>query len=246
MTIEHFTYSDKGPRTENQDFLGIKDHGSFFIACIADGVGGENCGHLAARTSVEQFIEETSMGANDLGEVVGAIHRQLKKIQEERKECRTMATTFTGCKIIAEKLYGTHAGDSRLCVLRGNGIKQLTHNHTEMDRFLRSGKLKYEDVETYPRRHILESALGISEDPTIQGFEFDLQDGDRIVFTTDGVHDIITKVEFRDISKESETLPEFANKLIRLLSERKPSDNMSFILLALNSDIGIPQKNSTT
>ena len=58
MKIESFKYSDSGPRLENQDSISVKEFEDFFVACIADGVGGRNCGSIASQESINFFLSE--------------------------------------------------------------------------------------------------------------------------------------------------------------------------------------------
>lgn len=233
MSIDFYKYSDKGPRTENQDSLEVLTFNKSFIACVADGVGGANCGKLASEECLRFFVQKVKQSEFSLEEIILSSHHHLKDLQTKNIECKGMATTFTGCIIKDNQLNGVHVGDSRICILRGNGIKQLSENHTEVARLLRLGKLRQEDVDTYPRKHILESAVGINKLPLIQNFSFALMIGDRILITTDGVHDAISKLEFRDLSKKSKNINEFGNNIQILLKEKKLSDNTSFIVVSI-------------
>lgn len=233
MSIKFYKYSETGPRFENQDSLDAAAFDNSFYACIADGVGGSNCGKIASQESVSFFISQIISGKTNLKEIIISTHERLKNLQNSNIECSKMATTFTGCIIFENSLTAVHVGDSRLCILRGNGIKQLTEDQTEVDRLLKSGKIKYKDVETYPRKHIIESAIGASDFPTIQTFNFELVQGDRVLITTDGVHELISKVEFRDLSVRNKDINSFGLALVNLLNTRKLTDNASFILISV-------------
>jgi PPM family protein phosphatase len=230
MKISFFKYSDKGSRTENQDALAIKNIDNFSVACIADGVGGINCGKIAATESVLFFIENVNENS-DLEKLLGETHLKIKELQELKQECSGMATTFTSCIIENSLLKIAHVGDSRICILRRDGMKQLSESHTELNRLLKIGKIQLEDADNYPRKHILESAIGMKGVPTIQTTEFSLMPSDRILLTTDGVHNVISKTEFRDLSKESLNIEIFGNNVINLLKTKSISDNVSFIAI---------------
>lgn len=232
MLIEYFEYTDKGSRALNEDAIKVvaDDFGCF--ACIADGVGGAGCGELASKTAIDSVFHYYRKGEN-LREAAINAHLQVKELQNKSLEYKNMATTLTCCYIEKNKLQGIHVGDSRLCILRGNGIKQLTEPHTEAYRLYKSGKLKFDAINDYPRKHIIESAIGINRELTIQDFEFSLELNDKIILTTDGVHDIITKVEFRDLSKEYSDIKDFGEAVIDCLKGKKITDNISFIALKL-------------
>ncbi|TAJ13931.1 serine/threonine-protein phosphatase [Marinilabiliaceae bacterium JC017] len=234
MKIDIYKYTNKGPRSENQDSLGYKRFDQSFIACIADGVGGANGGKFASQYSVDKFLKTVSNFNDSLNPVVESIHKSIVELQKKDEQYSRMATTFTGCLIYQEKIKGVHLGDSRLCILRRNGIKQLTINHTEVNRLLRAGKLTKEEAINYPRKNVLESAIGIKDIITIQNFEFDLENKDRILITTDGVHDVISKVEFRDLSKKNKSINDFGDNLVSILQQKKITDNLTFLIIELN------------
>jgi PPM family protein phosphatase len=230
MKISFFKYSDKGSRTENQDALAVTNTDELSVACIADGVGGINCGKIAATESVSFFVENVNKNY-DLAKLVGKIHYKVKELQELKQECSGMATTFTGCVIENNLLKIVHVGDSRICILRGDGIKQLSESHTELNRLLKIGKIQIEDADNYPRKHILESAIGMKGSLTIQTTEFSLKPSDRILLTTDGVHNVISKIEFRNLSKKSLHIDDFGDNIINLLKTKSISDNISFVAI---------------
>lgn len=102
-----------------------------------------------------------------------------------------MATTLTAVKLDGSRLVGAHCGDTRCVLQRGTGIRKLTVEHTEAQRLFEAGKLSKEQLLTYPRRNVLDSALGVQEGLRIDIIEHDLQPGDRVLITSDGVHEIL-------------------------------------------------------
>lgn len=234
MKFDIQIYSDIGKRNENQDSLSFKQlNDEILVACIADGVGGKFSGAKASSMSVNYFIENNLNIKNNLKNIILEIHQKI--ISEANNDIdKGMATTFTGIRIYDNKIYGIHTGDTRVCILRGNGIKQLTEDHTEVARLVREGKLTFKESLKYPRRNIIESALGIEDrDPIIFEFEFEIQKGDRIILTTDGVHETIRKRDFRDISTKSKTSEEFLETLVTLLERKEPNDNNSIIVITI-------------
>ena len=234
MLIEYFEYTDKGSRALNEDAIKVVVNDLGCLACIADGVGGAGCGELASKTAIDSvFHYYSNRKGEDLRGAVISAHLRVKELQNKSPEYKNMATTLTCCYIEENKLQGIHVGDSRLCILRGNGIKQLTEPHTEAYRLYKSGKLKFDAINDYPRKHIIESAIGINRELIIQEFEFKLEFNDKIILTTDGVLDVISKVEFRDLSKEYSDIKKFGEAVVDCLKGKKVTDNISFIALKI-------------
>ena len=229
----HYKYSsltDQGPYPENQDSIEVSIHSDWCIACIADGVGGADHGREAAHIATQFFVNALKNNIESpLRSVMAEANTELL-----RPEGQGYVTTFSGVLLKGLALEGVHAGDTRICVLRGNGIKQLSEDHTEYFRFLKEGKLSPEDAATYPRKHILENAMGSDTSPRIDTFHFDLHHGDRILLTTDGVHTLISKEEIRNISKKNPDIEDVITGIAKHVQNATPTDNYSVIAIEIS------------
>lgn len=225
-----YDYSDIGPRNENQDFIGYKNLSDGFIACIADGVGGNKSGKFISKFVVDEFLRyEDLSDLNRIEDKIYSINLKVLELQK-KEEFSNMATTFTVFLVKDLKLYGFHIGDSRLCILRRNGIKQLTKAHTSAYRALKAGIISIEDYKSLNFKNILENAIGI-EDLNIDIFTFDLQKKDRILISTDGFHDVMPKSELVAISIENKnSLLNCYEQFINRLKTKKLTDNNSFLI----------------
>lgn len=231
MNYNHSSFSDQGPRPENQDSIAIETHPDWCLACIADGVGGAEHGREAAQLITNFFINTLAINpVASLYDVVRSANTELLNSPGQG-----FITTFSGIFIKGLDLQGVHAGDTRIYVLRGNGIKQLTEDHTEFFRFCMEGKLTPEEAATYPRKHVLENALGSKANPRIDSFSFKLEHGDRILLTTDGTHEFFTKHELRDISIETLNVDNLVAGITKHVQHIKPTDNYSLIAIEVNA-----------
>ena len=236
MSIETISYSEVGGRKENEDSVGILACANdIFAGCVADGVGGSNCGKLASRTAVNYFLNKVKSFEDDLSYSMIETHKLLQSLQQKENNCKDMATTFTGILVNDNFLKGVHLGDTRCHILRGNGIKQLTQDHTEYNRLINEESFIKQNSKFIYNRNVLESALGIkNRSILIQEFKFDLKKKDRILITSDGVHDLVSKIMLRDISKSSHNVTEFKNNVLDKLKTMELTDNVSFVLFEVN------------
>lgn len=143
-----------------------------------------------------------------------------------------MASTVTVTKLIGNKLIGANCGDSRTYLLRGSGVKQLSYDHSEVARLLREGKLTKETAVDYPRKNILDSALGAHKPLQVHEFECNLQIGDRIALLSDGVSSVVSK-RFPDLSVKYNSLNEYGASVIELVESRETRDNYSLIIFEI-------------
>ncbi|HMI02483.1 MAG TPA: protein phosphatase 2C domain-containing protein, partial [Pedobacter sp.] len=214
--MEKFGYTNAGPRKTNEDYLGYEIFGETGFFCIADGVGGNNCGEYASKFCVEKFIKkikEQQHEALNLKLMMQKVNSELIAEASLKPDCKNMATTFIGVLFDKKLANIVHTGDSRLYVLRKNGLKQLTEDHTEAKRLVKEGLLTFEASLTYPRKHILDSALGMEGDILVTHIQFEYEKMDRFLLATDGCYDVFTKKEIRDISITNNVFENFCNSL---------------------------------
>ena len=133
--MKYVQFSEKGPRMNNEDSLGIveiADKRTLFVVC--DGMGGHSCGEIASKTVCDSF---TSYWQNN-----PYILDSVQKIEEAATEAcwaideksghYQMGTTLVMASIEGRTAYVAHAGDSRCYIIdiKGN-IKYRTIDHIE-------------------------------------------------------------------------------------------------------------------
>ncbi len=235
MRISHSSVSEAGPRPVNEDYLEcwVADGGDT-IACIADGLGGMGGGDVASKLAVSEFRNFIQRhGASEVNFLKAAreAHRRIQKAQSSSEQRQRMATTLTAVCLSNARLFGVHCGDSRAVIARRRGIKRLTKDHSEGQRLFEAGKLSKEELATYKRKHILESALGDLDEPTIDAFSFDLLPNDRVILTTDGVHSLVLLREMQHLSAASATPSELVKRVASAVEQYGPADNYSIVAL---------------
>lgn len=222
--------TDAGPRPANEDAVRIwaSPDGSLMVA-VADGLGGMGGGGAASHLAI-QTLEDCLRGEATPEEMrAGAYAAHERIIQEQltASDLRHMATTLTACCLFGSTMTGVHCGDTRAALARGSGIKRLTQDHSEGERLFQAGKLTKEELRDYPRQNILESALGVPNGLRLDTFSFDLLPGDKVLLTTDGVHELVPLREMRAIAAENASPDSFVEKMFELVKTRTPRDNFT-------------------
>lgn len=229
--MKTFLYTSKGPRPNNQDSVLVSEiDGVGLLLCVADGVGGNNGGEVASKTAVDSFYDQIVDGETSMEAAVEDVHKKIRSISDSHPELSGMATTFTAALIKEDELHGVHCGDSRLYVLRGNGLKQLSQDHSEVARYIREGKLTKEEALVYPRKNIIYSALGSQRELVIDSFDFSLRKKDRIMLLTDGVSNFISKKTIRDLSVATDDVSELGNNILSCINNSNVNDNYTFVI----------------
>jgi serine/threonine protein phosphatase PrpC len=221
-----------GPRSENQDAIGIRELGvNNMVVAVADGLGGHAGGSIASKLAVNMFVDLASEREADLRSVALNIHAQIRKHQQENPELRTMATTLSGAVFRGGLMEFVHCGDTRISVARNAGIRRLTVDHTEAQRLLSSGAITKSQFEDYPRKNVLESALGIKGEPKIEVGSFPLMLGDKCFFSSDGFHNKIALRELFVFASKVRAPQNIVRSLKDEMTQRNADDNYSLAVV---------------
>lgn len=235
MKITFSQLSNPGPRAVNEDSLDcwVANSGET-VAAIADGLGGMGGGENASKLAISEFrkhLEKFGVTEDTMKKGALEAHQAIREAQAKGDSQKRMATTLTAVALSNGIIVGVHCGDSRAAIARGKGIKRLSKDHSEGQRLFDAGKLTKEEFANYERKHILESALGDRNEPIIDSFNFDLQAGDRVLLTTDGVHNIVMLREMQELASTSSTAGELTSRVAVSVANNGPSDNFSMVAL---------------
>lgn len=209
------------------------------LAAIADGMGGYDGGQEASRLAVETVREVYDRVVQDdpqasLLEAFTTAHNRIRQYAEEHPAFHGMGTTCTALVLRGDQLYFAHVGDSRLYLVRGQRISQLTRDHSYVGRLVASGLVRPEDAERHPQRHILTSALGAGLEVEVDGGGSGLQaqNGDNLILCTDGLWGVVTEQELQTAATRNSP-QECCASLINLARQRGGPDNITIQLLRI-------------
>lgn len=225
MKFDIASFSEVGPRRENEDALLVHSTSDRVFLAVADGLGGHGGGREAADIAIALAKDWPSTGSLDGLPLVAHEAILARQLVSEYAE---MATTLTAVRITGTRLEGVHVGDTRCAVQRGSGIRKLTVAHTEAQRLLDARKLTKEEFRQYPRRNILDSALGAREALKTQNFDFIVEPGDKIILTSDGVHERIPLQAFLQLAHG--TADEICGRVQSEMAKVGAEDNFSCIV----------------
>ena len=251
MEFKSFGFSDIGKTHEhNEDTYLRNDEEGLFL--VADGMGGHVSGEMASQLAVESVEEFVTRSRSESMDFSAESHKDLSteqkrllaatrmanlRIREEADKnpaTRGMGTTFIGVTLEDSHLAVVNVGDSRLYRVRNSSMKQITKDHTLVAEQQRLGRLTKEEARRHPQRHILTSALGISESPKIDLYRAEVMPEDLFLICSDGLNDMLDDEEILTIihSIKDKSLFKIGLSLVLQANLAGGLDNITVILLS--------------
>ena len=223
-------------RERNEDSYVIEEP----LFAVADGMGGHRGGAVASSLALEalrEVLHDDRVAPTGLIEEIKAANQRVLRRGESDRELRGMGTTLTALMTEGGKAHIAHIGDSRAYLLRDGSLKQLTEDHTLVQRMVTEGKLLPEEAERHPQRSILTRALGVDEDVEPDTLTLDpVLPGDRLLLCTDGLTGMVDGDRIQEVL-ESESDPQrAADILIDEANAAGGDDNITVLVLDFVDD----------
>ena len=146
---------------------------------------------------------------------------------------RGMGCTMTAALIDGPHLMITQVGDSRMYVLRGGDIEQVTADQTIYDTLRASGQDPEKTLGKGPWKSTLTQAMGAQSHLAPVIGEHDLQANDWLVVSSDGLHRVLDLQDIADIVWSEGTPGEKARRMVKKTVEGGAPDNVSVIVAQL-------------
>jgi PPM family protein phosphatase len=150
-----------------------------------------------------------------------------------------MGTTLTAAVIQGDLAHLVHVGDSRAYLLRAGALRQLTDDHTLVNRMVKAGEITVAEAEVHPHRNVLVRALGTEPDVPLDERDIGLLEGDRLLLCSDGLTGMLTEEQIQAILESTPTAPqEAADRLVVAANRAGGVDNITVVVLDVLPDDG--------
>ena len=128
-------------------------------------------------------------------------------------------------------------GDSRIYVVRGGSIAQLSRDHTEVQQLLAEAKITPEEARNWPGSNVITRAIGVFDQPELEITSGALEAGDTFVLCSDGLTHHIEDAEILHVVSSSGS-QQACDALIELTLARGATDNVTVIIVRYQPDRG--------
>jgi protein phosphatase len=186
---------------------------SAWALAVADGMGGHAAGEVASTLALSLALRFSQQGSRwfvsigeseatiltaRLEEIVRSVDQAIVNQASERPSQSGMGTTLTVLVAVGDCGFVCHVGDSRAYLLRQGHLVRITRDHTVAQEMVDAGLLDAEEMVAHHGSQVLTQAMGRG-DLAIEMHTFNIQDGDRLLLTTDGLTDPLRDSEIEQI-----------------------------------------------
>lgn len=238
LLVSH--HKDQGKVRDHQEddcrnFAIHHDTGDYHLLVVADGMGGHAHGEVASRLAIETLAQVIQFGA--WTEPAEAL-RDAFALANERVHSQggDMGTTLTAVLFDerSRQYWWANVGDSRVYVLEGAALRQLSRDHSEVQVRVDAGQLTAEEARNSRGRNVLLKAIGPAPrvEADVEG-PFELKPGQRLVLCSDGLHGMLPESELAAISRHE--LQNVAKDLVAAANVAGGRDNIAVVVAALSS-----------
>ena len=228
-------------RSNNQDYVNrYTNRAGIDLIVLADGMGGHRAGHIASEMTATDlgasWVDTQLNTLNDVREwMVAVLEEENKKIYQlgQTDEYKGMGTTLEAIVIIDQQMIYAHVGDSRIGLLRNGEYQQLTSDHSLVGALVRAGQLSEEEARLHPQKNIITQSIGQHQPVEADIAIKTLEPGDYVLINSDGLTNMVSKEDIRDILSSEVPLENMAESLIRFANNAGGTDNITVALLHL-------------
>ena len=226
-------------RTNNQDYANqYKNKAGKSMVFLADGMGGHRAGNIASEMAV------TDLGAAWVATEISTINevrewfaenlekenQQIHRIGQD-EEHKGMGTTLEAVAVIDDQVLFAHVGDSRIGLVRNGEYHQMTSDHSLVNALLKAGQITEEEAAHHPQRNIITQSIGQKDELQPDFGMVTVEAGDFIVINSDGLTNMISGDEIRDIVVSDLSVEEKAKTLVRFANNAGGLDNITVVLI---------------
>ncbi len=226
----------------NEDSCGYKVTPLGHLAVVCDGMGGHEGGREASTRAVATIFAAFEHGSFEASQTPRGRAALLKKaLEEANAEVYALAPPSVharpGSTCVALLLHPggaelAHVGDSRIYLVHGAQVTQVTRDHSVVGQLVAAGVLTPEQAEHHPDANQIVRALGMKKDVEVELAEHPLPyvAGDVFILCSDGMSDLVKPEDLLQIVG-SAPAAQIAGQLVDLSNARGGFDNITVQVL---------------
>ncbi len=233
-------------RKNNEDNFGYDLRQGIFVVC--DGMGGQQAGEMASKIAVDTVLDFFRQKKSEVAPVGGSTFEgmsqravdlataiQLANQTIHESGARDAGLTGMGSTIVAvsvqDHLFSiANVGDSRIYLIRNDGVIQLTSDHSLVMEQVRRGLLTLEQAEHSDIQNVIIRALGTDDTVEPDLADHELNSDDVLLLCSDGLSRYVKEEKIAQAVKQ-ESLDQACADLIEAAKGGGSDDNITALLI---------------
>ncbi len=234
-------------RKMNQDSMAVLAAGDLDgsadgLYVVADGMGGRAGGEIASRVTVQtvpDVVREALESGDDgeealaqaLSEGIVAANRAVWMQARANPELRGMGTTCVAVLIRGGVAAIGNVGDSRIYLLRGGALRQITSDHSLVQEHVLAGDLTAAEARSSRYRNVITRAIGITDDVSPDVDLLALRSGDTLLLCSDGLTNMVGDQEIAAVLSGVADPKQAAESLVAVANANGGVDNITAVVV---------------
>jgi protein phosphatase len=218
-------------RPRNEDSYLVRTDAGLWA--VADGMGGHEAGDVASQLIVSALDTISAAGSaiQLLEETENRIFLANSQIIEiSRQRGGAVIGSTVAILLISEDHYAcVWAGDSRVYLVRGDTIMQVSRDHTEVEEMLANGAVTAEEAKNWPN-NVITRAVGVQDNPELEIVTGAFEDSDIFVLCSDGLTKHVSDGEILQLVSTLDAQAS-STALVELALERGGLDNITVVVV---------------
>ncbi|HUO03941.1 MAG TPA: Stp1/IreP family PP2C-type Ser/Thr phosphatase [Candidatus Binataceae bacterium] len=209
---------------------------------VADGMGGAEAGEVASAIALKAIREhiENRLGSVPPSDPSGLLaaaledaNQQIIEYQAAHPESRGMGSTAVSALVLPPDAAVAWVGDSRAYLMDGTSLRQITRDHSLVQRLIEIGQLTPEEARTHEHKNVITRSLGARQSGPAgaEALAIKLKRGDRMLLCSDGLTAHLDDAQICEILSRHGDPYSAARELIVAANAGGGSDNISVAVI---------------
>jgi serine/threonine protein phosphatase PrpC len=222
-------------RKNNQDSFLVDKNNKYCI--VADGMGGHNAGEVASSMAAQEAgkflsdnIPKSLHSAVDMVyDAIRCANNKVFKAARLNFDYSGMGTTMVMAYFYDERIILANVGDSRAYLVRNKSIRQITKDHSMVERLVDEGTITREQAKNHPQKNMITRAIGTDREVQADMYMMSVVENDILLLCSDGLSNEIDEEDIcRMLSDGAD-----ADALIKTAKENGGRDNITAIIIRM-------------
>lgn len=238
MEVTTYSYSNKGGRSNNEDYAEyFYDQTEKGAWVLSDGLGGHDCGEIASKLATDYMIEAAKKAQdyseNSLIKIINDTNAFIIEAQKSNAEYKQMRTTVVAAFLEMDKTSYLNVGDSRFYYFKNGCLYKQSKDHSVAQVSASIGEIPVTQIRFHDDRNKLLKVFGNEENLKIEKLDdpISIEKGDAFLLCSDGFWEYVYETEMEIDLLKSTTPKEWAQYMVNRLLFRVTNNNDNFTLI---------------